>query len=233
MKDSSSKIFFLPPLAIRLNRSPEKLFPRALLFNFFRQVLTSFNFLFRHCFLMAPTRIFILGHSFNFNEVFARNLHIEGDLSIKWHSIRGRTISKVIRHDLGIVEKFAPEIVVIQLGTNDLSSLSAVETGSALEDLSRLLHESYGVQRVCVCQTIFRSNAPLFNRQVKLLTKYLKVVLEPIPYVLYRRHRGFWNCKSRFLTRDGVHLNHFGQYKSFRSLRGAVLQCLRSLQASG
>jgi len=42
-----------------------------------------------------------------------------------------------------------------------------------------LLHESYGVQRVCVCQTIFRSNAPLFNRQVKLLTKYLKVVLEP------------------------------------------------------
>ena len=110
---------------------------------------------------MAPLRILILGHSFirrlhvflrqNFNEVCARNLHIDGDLSIKWHGIGGRTISKVIRHDLGIVEKFAPEIVVIQLGTNDLSSLSAVETGSALEDLSRLLHDSYGVQRVCVC----------------------------------------------------------------------------------
>ena len=192
---------------------------------------------------MAPLRILILGHSFirrlhfflrqNFNEVFARNLHIDGDLSIKWHGIAGRTISEVIRHDLGIVEKVAPEIVVIQLGSNELSSLSAVETGSALEDLSRLLHESYGVQRVCVSQTIFRSNAPLFTRQVKLLTKYLKVVLEPIPYVLYRRHRGFWNCKSRFLSRDGVHVNHFGQYKSFRSLRGAVLQCLQSLQASG
>ena len=141
----------------------------------------------------------------------------------------------MIPHDLGIIEKFAPEIVVIQLGTNDPISLSisAIETGSALEDLSRLLHESYGVQRVCVCQTIFRSNALLFNRQVKLLTKYLKVVLEPIPYVLYWRHRGFWNCKSRFLTRDGVHLNHFGQYRFFHSLRGAVLQCLRSLQASG
>ena len=192
---------------------------------------------------MAPTRIFILGHSFirrlhvflrqNFNEVFARNLHIDGDLSIKWHGIGGRTISKVIRHDLGIVEKFAPEIVVIQLGTNDLSSLSAVETGSALEDLSRLLHESYGVQRVCVCQTIFRGNAPFFNHQVKLLTNYLKVVLEPIPHVLYWRYRGFWNCKSRSLTRDGVHLNHLRHYKFFRSLRGAVLQCLRSLQASG
>ena len=65
-----------------------------------------------------------------------------------WH--RGRTISQVIQHDLGIVEKYAPETVVIQLGTNDLSSLSATETG-----LSRLLHESYGVQRVCVCQTNF------------------------------------------------------------------------------
>ena len=36
-----------------------------------------------------------------------------------------------------------------------------------------------------------------------------------------------------FLTGDGVHLNHFGQYKFFRSLRGTVLQCLRSLQDSG
>ena len=162
---------------------------------------------------MAPLRILILGHSFirrlhvflrqNFNEVFAINLQIDGDLSIKWHGIGERTISKVIRHDLGIVEEFAPEIVVIQSGTNDLSSLSAVETG--------------------VCQTIFRSNAPLFNRQVKLITKYLKVVFEPIPYVLY------W----RFLTHDGVHLTHLEQYKFFRSLRGAVLQCLRSLQASG
>ena len=97
MKDSSSEIFFLPPLAIRMNRSPEKLFPRALLFNFFRQVLIIFTFFFRHRFFMAPLRILILGHSFirrlhvflrqNFNEVFARNLHIDGDLSIKWHGI--------------------------------------------------------------------------------------------------------------------------------------------------
>ena len=83
---------------------------------------------------MASLRILILGHSFirrlhvflrqNFNEVFARNLHIDGDLSIKWHGIGGRTVSKVIRNDLVIAEKFAPEFVVIQLGTNDLSSSS-------------------------------------------------------------------------------------------------------------
>ena len=125
---------------------------------------------------------------------------ITGDLSTKWHGIGGRSISKLIRHDLGIVETFAPEIVVDQLGTNHLSSLFTVETGLPLEELSRLLHESYGVPRVCVCQTTFRGNVPLINRQVKLLTKYLKVVLEPIPYALYWRHRGFGKRKSRFYT---------------------------------
>ena len=99
---------------------------------------------------------------------------ITGDLSTKWHGIGGRTISKLIRHDLGVVETFAPEIIVNQLGTNHLSFLSTVETGSALEELSRLLHESYDLPRVCVYQTTFRGNAPLINRQVMLLTNISK-----------------------------------------------------------
>ena len=40
---------------------------------------------------------------------------------------------------------------------------------------------------------------------------------------------GFWKCKTRFLARDGVHLNNVGQYKFFRSLRGAVLRYLKDL----
>ena len=138
----------------------------------------------------------------------------------------GRTVPKTVRFDLH-VEEFAPDIVILQLGTNDLTTTSAVETGSAIEDLSRLLHESYGVQVVCVCQTIYRLNSPYFNKQVDLLTKYLKVVLEPLPYTFYWRHRGFWRCKSRFLARDGVHLSNRGSYKLFRSLRGAALRCMR------
>ena len=85
----------------------------------------------------------------------------------------GRTVPKTVRFDLHVVEEFAPNIVILQLGTNDLTTTSAVETGSAIEDLSQLLHESYGVQVVCVCQTIYRLNSPYFNKQVDLLTKYL------------------------------------------------------------
>ena len=42
----------------------------------------------------------------------------------------------------------------MQLGTNDLTTISAVETGSAIEDLCRLLYVSYGVELICVCQTL-------------------------------------------------------------------------------
>ena len=56
------------------------------------------------------------------------------------------------------------------------------------------------------------------------------MVLEPLPYTIYWHHRVFWRCKFRFLTRDSVHLNSRGNYKFFRSVRGAVLDvCAFSL----
>ena len=108
------------------------------------------------------------------------------------------------------------------LGTNDLTTISAIETGSEIEDLCHLLYESHGVELICVCQILYRIDESSFNKQVDLLTKYLKVVLEPTPYLFYWRHRGFWHCKSSFLARDGVHLNklknspnyHFPQFST-------------------
>ena len=221
-----SMIFVLLSCVIDSERSPWS--------KIFRQVLPLFA-------IMAPLRVLMLGHSFirrlhtfllrNFNAQIADNFSLPGDLVIRWHGIGGRTVFKTKKFDLSAVEDFAPDVVVLQLGTNDLANTSAVETGSAIEDLCRLLHESYGVQVICVCQTLHRHDAPLFNRQVNLLSQYLKVVLEPLSYTIYWRHRGFWRAKSRFLVRDGVHLNNRGNYKYFRSLRGAVLRCRRFFTA--
>ena len=61
-------------------------------------------------------------------------------------------MSKVVKYDLGVVRSFAPEIVIVQLGRN---------TGSAIEDLARLLFKCYGVKLVCVCRTIFSSSLAL------------------------------------------------------------------------
>ena len=81
---------------------------------------------------MPPIRVLILGHSFicrvhdflcrNFNAHIAKNLSLDGDLLIRWHGIGGWTVSKTREYDLVVVEEFAPNVVIMQLGTNDLTT---------------------------------------------------------------------------------------------------------------
>ena len=190
---------------------------------------------------MGKARVLILGHSFirrlrdhitssqdgGYNAKFAI---LTPEFICKWHGVGGRTIAKVVKYDLGVVKDFGPDIIILQLGSNDLVDSSALTVGSHLEDLVVLLHDHYKVDLICVCQTLRRSPSEVgFNKNVSLLTKYLKTVLEPIPYAFFWSHRGFWNTKSQFLSRDGVHLNGKGQHKLYRSMRGAVLKCLRLL----
>ena len=114
----------------------------------------------------------------------------------------------------------------MQLGSYDLTDFDPLHVGSAIKDFVRLLHDTYGVRVVCVCQTIMCQGAVVFNRKAKLLTKYLQVVLEPILYAIFWGHRGFWDPTQNFDTRDGVHLNSLGKEKYHRSPRGAILRSL-------
>ena len=142
---------------------------------------------------MVEPRVLILGHS------FIRRLHelvrlptnalredfdITTPMNLRWHGVGGRTVAKVIRYDLKIVRQFSPDIVILQLGSNDISDRSirsALTVGSQLEDLTKLLHEQFGVTVVCVCQTILRENAHL-NVRIRTLTDYLRVILQPLPF---------------------------------------------------
>ena len=76
---------------------------------------------------------------------------------------------------------------------------------------------------------VLRLGQSAFNRKVKLLTKYLRVVLEPVPSAHCWGHRGFWRPSHNIYVRDGVHLNLGGQGKFYRSLRGAILGALSLL----
>ena len=101
-------------------------------------------------------------------------------------------VSKTLHLDLNnVIESFRPGIAITQLGSNDLTDSDPLHVGSAIDNFVRLLHDTYGVKDVCVCQTIMRLGAVVFNRKVKLLTKYLRVVLEPIPYAILGGHRTF------------------------------------------
>lgn len=115
---------------------------------------------------MADPRVLILGHSFvhrlysfidsTSSPALTLSLGLTEPLQVKWHGVGGRTIAKVLAFDLHVVESFQPHIVILELGTNDLTHLDPATVGSSLEDLTQVLHFRYGVQRIVVCQTIFR-----------------------------------------------------------------------------
>ncbi|CAH3170365.1 unnamed protein product, partial [Porites lobata] len=151
---------------------------------------------------MAPPQISILGHSFirrlaGFLQKRGHE-HLMAKLSslgsIRFHGVGGRTIAKVLKFDLGIIRRLSPDIIVLELGSNDLTKLPAQTVGSELETLVRYLHDEFNA------------------------------VLEPIPYCLYWKHRGFWNSRENIYLPDGVHLNDLGNLKLFRSIRGAVIK---------
>ena len=54
------------------------------------------------------------------------------------------------------VIRFLPDIVFLQIGTNDLAQrgMSPLTVGSAIEDFFRLFHDEYWVRLICVGQTI-------------------------------------------------------------------------------
>ena len=192
---------------------------------------------------MDERSILIMGHSFirRLRDFIAKNptdyylnLGLNDRVSVHWHGVGGRTVKKLTTFDLNIVRQVQPDIVFLQIGTNDLTvkGMTPLTVGSAIEDLVRLLHDSYGVQLVYVGQTIKRRPIGDFNNKVHLLAQYLKTVLEPIPYAIYWSHRGFWRNASCYLSYDGVHLNGEGQHKFYRSIRGAVINSLKRIDES-
>ena len=89
---------------------------------------------------MGLPLILILGHSFirrldnfvaanpNLNHQFLLN----NFATFKWRGVGGRTVAKTLQYDLPVVASFTPDIVILQLGTNDLSRLYLLVVGSSI-----------------------------------------------------------------------------------------------------
>ena len=100
-----------------------------------------------------------------------------------------------------------PQVVILELGTNDLARLRPEVTGSEIEELVRLLLDTFSVRVIGVCEVLPRVGAPFFNGAASILNQYLCGVLEPIPNVFCWRHRGFDNPSVQPYLPDGVYVN--------------------------
>ena len=84
---------------------------------------------------------------------------------MKWHGVSGRTGSTTLELDLNVIESFHPDIVIMQLGSNDLIDSDPLHVGWAIDDFARLLLDTFGVKVVCVYQTIMHQGAVVINHK--------------------------------------------------------------------
>ena len=97
----------------------------------------------------------------------------------------GRIIDKLRCFDLDIITAYRPNIVILEIGTNDLSSVELEVVGSGIDDLVQFLFGHVSVRVICWCceipHAISHADTGLFHQRAKILNNYVKVVLDPLP----------------------------------------------------
>ena len=166
---------------------------------------------------MAKQRVLIIGHSFvhRLKAFVQKKRHMQafsslnGIADIYFHGVGGCRIAKFRKFNFHVMRQLVPDVIILELGSNDLVELSPQTVGSDLERVVPELREIDSAQFVVVGQVLRRPtpNSVEYNCKVGKLHQYLKVVLEPLPFCYYWRHRGFWKSKSELYLPDGVHLS--------------------------
>ena len=151
------------------------------------------------------------------------------------HGVGGLTVSQLCGRCSRPVRDVSPDIVLLEIGTNDLGNIPPEIVGSNIHDLVEFAHSTLGVPMVGVSLVIPRrlreSGLPdsAFNSLAEKLNRYLSVVLDDMPFVFVWRHKELESLHRAVLLPDGVHLNPHGQYLLYRSYRGALLKALSLL----
>ena len=91
--------------------------------------------------------VFILGHSFvkhlkrdlraHFDPWADGNFKRGGTVSVHLCCVGGHTVAKLRSSDLQVVERIAPDVLILEIGTNDLVDTRSEVVGSEIENLVR------------------------------------------------------------------------------------------------
>jgi len=108
----------------------------------------------------AP-KVLIFGHSFvkllqsdlktNFDARADSNFHLEGTATVHLFGVGVRTVEKLRRCDFHVARRLAQDVVILEVGTNDLWDVEPEVVGSSIEELVTLLLDAFSVSVVGVC----------------------------------------------------------------------------------
>ena len=203
-----------------------------------------------HQFDRSPLRVLVLGHSFIRRTVdFMKtnipeydNFHLKYDqVQVSFLGEGGATIQsmvdKLTTTEVDVVDVVRPELVLIQLGTKELS-WHKTRPDRLGEDMKVLIEELLDrrVKRVVICKTLGRSKAgmpvdmPHYNGRVTVYNNWIRQNLTAEPRVEVWNHRGFRLNIAKHVDKKGTHMNKYGQLKIYRSYKGAILYYLGVLR---
>lgn len=142
-------------------------------------------------------------------------------LTYKW--------SRSIISKLRIIDSIHPELVILQLGSNDLPEFSESDIIETMLDISEFCLES-GARRVVLC-TLWNREDDQYNYHVEILNQLLPIRVQEHgnPNIYVWKHRGLTDPIYDFLI-DGTHLTTYYYWKLYRSLRGAVMYHRKDLR---
>ena len=190
---------------------------------------------------MAGERVVLVGSSFvkRLHQDLLAGSRFQRDfgLDIEVHYIcKGGWKLSDLELAMGDIAALSPDYIFIQCGANDLSNVPYGETvGMQMVDIAELLKLRTGAKEVCLAQCMYRQVGRYihsqqaertFNVNCLRANRYLQVVA-PDQGVLYWHHKGLMNPRASgfgdTLGQDGVHLSPRGQYKFYKSVKGAIV----------
>lgn len=86
------------------------------------------------------------------------------------HGVGGPTVTKLEMYDLGVVSSLCPEIVILEIGTNDFSLAQPEVVGSRIDNLVRHLLDHYNVRADVSVAFAVISSIWLFQKRSRDLT---------------------------------------------------------------
>lgn len=147
-----------------------------------------------------------------------------------------------LKKAVGRVVSAKPQVVLIHAGSNDICDVGAKGEviGDKLLDLAQEVKVRSGARMVMVCTLTRRSlgkyltsqsQVDKFNREIDRFNAYVRVVGPTFDGLSAWRHSGFREPSIPLLLEDGVHMNSRGQYKLYKSVRGAMVVAVNRIAA--
>ena len=144
----------------------------------------------------------------------------------------GRTVSSIEIEDMQEIERFAPHVVILMVGGNDLTSPTASPLGvaSGIHDLALSIAAVPSCVKVLVGAIppprSYPSTALAYPGRVDRCNFILRNLLQVEESAAYFKIRGLIDPVRDLHIRDGIHFKPYGLYRLYRAVWGAVCSAL-------